>query len=119
MARVNAMTDMATVIEVMEVTGAFNGKRFSITGHLGRKRADIVKIIETAGGHFDKAPDWGTDFLITNKDWTAETVQKGASKKLIRAQERGVKIISEQTFYDMLCSQGETAATVAEAEASG
>lgn len=112
--RVNAMTDMATVIEVMEVTEAFNGKRFSITGHLGRKRADIVKIIETAGGRFDKQPDRGTDYLITNKDWTAATVQKGASKKLLRAHDRGVRIISEQRFYDMLCTQGETSATEAE-----
>jgi NAD-dependent DNA ligase len=109
--RVNAMTDLATVIEVMEVTGAFTGKRFSITGHLGRKREDIVKIIETAGGHFDKQPEWGTHYLITNKDWTARTVKQGASKKLLRAQERGTKIISEQAFYDMLCAEGETAAS--------
>lgn len=111
------MTDLATVIEVMEVTDAFRGKRFSITGHLGRKRDDIVKIIETAGGRFDKQPDYGTDYLITNKDWTAQTVQRGASKKLLRAHERGVKIISEQRFYDMLCAQGETAASEAEVSA--
>ena len=116
--RVNAMTDLALVIEVMEVTDAFNGVRFSITGHLGRKRADIVKIIETAGGRFDKQPDYGTTYLITNKDWTAATVQRGASKKLLRAHDRGVKIISEAEFYDMVCNQGETAATVAEAEAA-
>lgn len=116
MARITELTDLALIVEVMEVTDAFKGKQFSITGHLSRRRADIVKIIETAGGRFDKQPDYGTTYLITNKDWTAATVQKGASKKLLRAHERGVKIISEQRFYDMLCAQGETAATEAEAD---
>jgi len=109
--RVNAMTDLATVIEVMEVTDAFSGKSFSITGHLGRKREDVVKIIETAGGTFHKQPEWGTTYLITNSDWTARTVRKGASKKLLRALERGTKIISEAEFYDMLCTHGVTAAS--------
>lgn len=111
MARKNDLSDMWCVVEVMEVTEAFRGKSFSITGHLGRKRDDIVSIIETAGGSFHKQPDWNTTYLITNRDWTAETVRNGASKKLIRAQERGTKIISEATFCNLLIAHGETAAT--------
>ena len=114
MARKNDHTDLWTVVEVMEVTNAFNGMSFSITGHLGRKRDDIVKIIETAGGRFDKQPDFHTTYLITNRDWTAATVRKGASKKLLRAQERGTKIISESVFCQMLIDHGETAASMTE-----
>lgn len=114
MARINSMTDMATIIEVMEVTDAFKGKRFSITGHLGRPREDIVKIIETAGGTFEKEPRWGTHYLITNADWTAKTVSPSASRKFLKAKNNGVKIISEAQFYEMLVAQGETAADRAE-----
>lgn len=114
MARINEMTDMATIIEVMEVTDAFKGKSFSITGHLGRKREDIVKIIEVAGGTFHKEPAWNTTYLITNSDWTAKTVKPGASRKFEKAKRNGTRIISEQQFYDMLIAQGETAASRAQ-----
>jgi len=109
MARINELTDMATIVEVMEVQNALRGKRFSITGHLGRPRKEIVAIIEQAGGVFDKAPVWGTNYLITNNDWNkGSTITKGASRKLLKAQDIGVKILSEQEFYDMLIAQGET-----------
>ena len=115
MARINEMTDLATIIEVMEVQNALRGKRFSITGHLGRPRKEIVAIIEQAGGNFDKAPVWGTTYLITNNDWNkGSTIKKGASKKLLKAQEQGIKIISEQAFYDMIIEQGETCADLFE-----
>lgn len=115
MARINEMTDLATIIEVMEVQNALKRKRFSITGHLGRPRKEIVAIIEQAGGTFDKSPTWGTNFLITNSDWNkGSTIRKGASRKFIKAQEQGIKIISEQVFYDMLIEQGETCADLFE-----
>lgn len=111
MARNNDLSSMWQVVEVMEVTDAFRGKSFSITGHLGRKRDDVVKIIETAGGTFHKQPEYHTTYLVTNLDWTAETVRRGASKKLLRAQEHGTRIISETQFCDLLIAHGETAAT--------
>jgi len=115
MARVNENTPMALVVEIMEVRNALKGKRFSITGHLGRPRKEIVAIIEQAGGHFDKTPVWGTNFLISNLDWNAgSTVRKGASRKLLAAQEKGIKIISEAKFYEMICEQGETCADLSE-----
>lgn len=115
MAKNNEFTDLWAVVEVMEVTNAFRGKSFSITGHLGRKRDDIVKIIEQAGGTFHKAPDWGTTYLITNRDWNAgSTTRPGASRKLLKAQRNGTKIITEEEFCNMLIAAGETAADAAD-----
>jgi NAD-dependent DNA ligase len=109
MARVNENTPMALVLEIMEVQNALKGKRFSITGHLGRPRKEIVEIIKQAGGFFDKSPVWGTNYLITNKDWNeGSTIAKGASRKLLAARDKGIKIITEAQFYAMICEQGET-----------
>jgi hypothetical protein len=79
MARVNELTSTAIILEVMEVGGALKGKRVSITGHLGRPRKDIVSIIERAEGRYDETPKCGTTYLVTNRDWTAKTQEKGAS----------------------------------------
>lgn len=98
MARVNEFTAMADIILVMEDTKSLRGRSFSITGHLGRKRDDIIQIIETAGGRFDKAPNWSTNYLITNLDWTAQE----SSTKLNKAKQNGTRIISEKQFYEML-----------------
>jgi len=111
MARKNEKTDLWTVVEVMEVSNALKGKRFSITGHLGLPRDRVVKIIETAGGQFEERPRYGTNYLITNKDWNANsTVAKGKSSKLIEAERNGIKIISEDQFCQMIIDNGESTA---------
>ncbi len=103
MARVNELTDLATVLEVMECGGALKGKTFSITGHLGRPRKDIIAIIDQAGGRFEERPRYGVNYLITNKDWNkGSTVTAKASSKLLAAQRYGIKILGEQEFYDMI-----------------
>lgn len=108
MSRINEGTNLATIVEIMEVENALKGKRFSITGHLGRPRKEIEEIIRKSGGFFDKAPGYGTHYLITNADWNPNsTVQKGASLKLLKAGKLGVRIISESQFYDMIMSNGE------------
>lgn len=115
MAKINEHTDLWSVVEIMEVSNAFRGMSFSITGHLGKKRDDIVKIIEQAGGTFHKAPAYGTTYLITNHDWnSSSTVVTGASRKLLKAQSNGVKIISEADFCNLLISAGETAVDFSE-----
>lgn len=114
MARTNDLSDLWLVIEVMEVTNAFHGKSFSITGHLGRKRSEIVTIIERAGGRFNKSMDFGTSYLITNHDWNSgSTVHDGTSRKLLKAQRNGTKVISEEEFCQMLIGAGETVAGTA------
>jgi len=104
--------NLAAVIDVMEITGVLKGKTFSITGHLGRPREEIVAIIQRAGGAFEERPKnvWGRErFLITNKDWNANsTVQPKKSSKLIEAERNGWKILSENEFYTMLID-GDTA----------
>lgn len=107
MARINDCTPLADVIAVMEPGNALRGKRFSITGHLGRVRDEVVKIIEECGGHYDKSPAWGTNYLITNADWTPGSIHGSKSNKLKKAENMGIKIISEQRFYDMIVENAE------------
>jgi NAD-dependent DNA ligase len=111
MAKKNDLTDMWEVVEVMEVSNALKGKVFSITGHLGRKRHEIVKIIETAGGRFEERPRYGVHYLITNRDWNkGSTVDPNKSSKFIEAERNRVKIISEEQFCQMIIDGGETMA---------
>ena len=103
MARINELTNLATVLEVMECGGTLKGKVFSITGHLARPRKDIISIIEQAGGRFEEQPRWGVNYLITNKDFNAgSTIKPNKSSKMIKAEQNGIKLISESQFYDMI-----------------
>ncbi|HEY8095899.1 MAG TPA: BRCT domain-containing protein [Methylobacter sp.] len=103
MARPNSEgAQKAIVAEVMEITDAFKGKRFSITGHLGLPRKEIVELIQRAGGFFDSEPKFGTNYLITNPDWSAKTIKSGTSRKLELARQNGIQIISEDHFFHML-----------------
>ncbi len=107
MARKNDLTNTVLAAEIMEAgadTKPLRGKSFSITGHLSKKREDIVALIVQAGGRFDKSPSFGTSYLVTNQDWTAATVSPGASKKLAAARRNGTKVITEAQFLEMLVS---------------
>jgi BRCT domain type II-containing protein len=111
MAKKNELTDMWAIVQVMEVSNALKGKVFSITGHLGLKRPEIVQIIETAGGRFEERPRWGVNFLITNSDWNkGSTVDPKKSSKYIDAERNRIKIISEDQFCQMVIDGGETMA---------
>lgn len=116
MARQNDATNLWAIIEVLEMNGsALRGLSFSITGHLGLPRGQIVKIIESAGGTFNAQPDYGTRYIVTNKDWNANsTVTAKASSKLIKAQQRGIKIISENEFCQMVIDRNEKASAAKE-----
>lgn len=109
MARVNEFTDLATVIEVMEVKDCLKDAKICITGHLGRPRQDIEKLIRTAGGEVHTSIKWSTTHLLTNADWTAGSTHGGSvgkkkvSSKYAEACRYKVKIISEKDFYDILC----------------
>ncbi len=74
--------------------GVLNGRSFCITGTLSRPREEIKNIIEQAGGRFDKSIKKDTDFLIVGED--------AGGRKLRDAESRGVKIIKEAEFWDML-----------------
>lgn len=98
------MTDVATILEVMEPEPEIlRGKSFSISGHLGKPRAEIIRLIESAGGVFHKSPTWGTTFLISNLDWNkGSTCSFGISRKLEAARRNGTKVITEAQFFSML-----------------
>ena len=108
MARVNEMTDMAEVASVMlDSSTALKGKKICITGHLGKTRDEIVKLIESAGGVFHDGIKWDTTHLLTNADWNANSVHgqlggKKVSSKFEKARRQGIKIINERQFYDLL-----------------
>lgn len=108
MARVNEMTDMAEVASVMiDSSSVLRGKKICITGHLGKTRGEIVKLIESAGGEFHDSIKWDTTHLLTNEDWNANTVHgraggKKVSSKFEKARRQGVKVINEKAFYDLL-----------------
>ena len=112
MARINEFTDLSLVFEILEVEGTLTRKSwnnrniplvFSISGHLGRSRKDMISIIEQAGGEFRATPSrMDCDYLITNNDWNKGSTKGKVSKKVAKAQRDGIKIISEQEFYDML-----------------
>ena len=94
------------VAQVLEVSDSLRGKSFSITGHLGLPRKEIVELITNAGGEFHSSPTYYTKFLITNKDWNANsTVSDGSSLKLKKAMSNGTKVISEKTFLAMLTGE--------------
>lgn len=96
----------AVILDVLDIVNALKGKTFSITGHLGRPRKEIIEIIRKCGGHFEERPKWGVNYLITNLDWNANTtVQPKKSSKLIDAERQGIKVISEKAFYEMIIAE--------------
>jgi NAD-dependent DNA ligase len=108
MARTNEMSQMADVAAVMlESNTALRGKKICITGHLGKTRAEIAKLIEDAGGEFHDSLKWNTTHLLTNADWNANSVSgslkgKPVSSKFEKAKKQGTRVISEAEFYAML-----------------
>jgi BRCT domain type II-containing protein len=103
--RKNELTKTIVVAEVMEAgadSKPLKGKSFSISGHLGKKREDVVALIVQAGGRFDKTPAWGTTYLITNADWSGD---RSSSRKFEAAKRNGTRIISEVQFLEMLMKE--------------
>lgn len=117
MARKNEKSDLATVIQVMEVTGALQGERICITGHLGLPRKEIQGIIRQAGGRVDETVHSDTTILVSNGDWTAMTVGEvngvKKSSKMIKAEENNqwgrtrTRIMSEEAFYQLIIDKGQ------------
>lgn len=106
MARNNDMTALNDVLEVMEPSpDALRGMTVCITGHLGKPRDQIVEMIRKAGGRFDKSVRWGVTHLVTNADWNAGSVKGKVSSKYRKAQEYGVKIISEAELYALMMKE--------------
>lgn len=73
--------------------GRFSGKTFVLTGTLPTmKRKDAQALIEKFGGKVSSSVSKKTDFVVAGED---------AGSKLVKAQELGIEIISEQELKDM------------------
>ncbi len=117
MARKNDHTNLWNVIIVMEVTGALQGERVCITGHVGLPRKQIQDIIRQAGGVVHEDVHSDTTILVSNGDWTAQTVQevggKKKSSKMLKAEENNrwgrvrTRIISEEMFCNIIIEKGQ------------
>jgi NAD-dependent DNA ligase len=109
MARTTDNTDVWKVLDVMEITDALKGQRVCFTGHISLPRNQVQEIVRKAGGECHDSIKWNTTLLVTNKDWTANSVD-GASSKFRKAQSNGTKIISEQKFIDYIVEHGKAVA---------
>lgn len=70
------------------------GKVFVLTGTLpGLKREQAKELIENAGGKVSSSVSKKTDFVLAGAD---------AGSKLKKAEELGIKILSEDEFRKML-----------------
>lgn len=72
---------------------SLQGKTFVITGTLSREREYFKSLIESLGGKVTGSVSKKTDFLLAGEN---------AGSKLSKAQELGIKIISEDEFYQMI-----------------
>lgn len=70
----------------------FTGKTFVLTGTLSKPRNEIELLIENMGGKTSGSVSSKTDFVLAGEN---------AGSKLDKAKELGIKIISEEEFYNL------------------
>ena len=82
---------------MVEINNTFNGKSFVITGQLSAPRDYFKNLIRLKGGKFKSSVSKNCDYLIAG-----EATRSAKSTKLKKAQDVGVKIISEQDFFSLI-----------------
>ena len=70
-----------------------NGKTFVITGTLSRPRDEIKEEIESLGGNVTGSVTKKTDYVIAGEK---------AGSKLTKANELGIKVLTEEEYNNML-----------------
>ncbi|MGN1299223.1 MAG: NAD-dependent DNA ligase LigA [Candidatus Scatovivens sp.] len=81
-------------IKEENVDNRFEGKTFVLTGALDNfSRKEAEKIIESFGGKTSSSVSKKTDFVLAGED---------SGSKLVKANELGIKVISENEFESMI-----------------
>jgi NAD-dependent DNA ligase len=104
MAKNNESTAILNVMALNEDTSeALRGKRVCFTGHMGMTRAEMTKFIQDHGGEVHDGIKWNTNLLVTNRDWNkGSTITEKKSSKLIKAEQQGVKVVSEKELIEIV-----------------
>ncbi len=71
----------------------FEGQSFVITGTLSRPRAEFEKIIKENGGKTSSAVSKNTSYVLAGDS---------PGSKLLKAEKLGVKILNEDSFFELL-----------------
>ncbi|KEA46411.1 NAD-dependent DNA ligase LigA [Campylobacter mucosalis] len=94
---INLLDIVRPVAQKLEIVGsAITGKTFVITGTLSRPRDDFKMIIEQNGAKVSGSVSKKTDFVLAGSE---------AGSKLEKANELGVKVLSESEFFTLLGEQ--------------
>ena len=83
-----------TKYEKIQIDDRFAGKTFVLTGTLPTlKRSEAKALIEKYGGKASGSVSKKTDYVLAGEE---------AGSKLDKAQQLGIKIITEEQFKDMI-----------------
>jgi NAD-dependent DNA ligase len=108
MARTNETSKLIEILEVMEPEGKpLRGYEVCFTGHMSKPRKEWEELVEVAGGHCVKTVAYGTT-LVTNEDWTTNSVGSGGSSKYKAAKRNRCRILNEQQLISMLTASQES-----------
>ncbi|MHB8843436.1 MAG: NAD-dependent DNA ligase LigA [Nitrospirota bacterium] len=87
------LTNPDYIAEGEKTKGLFDGMTFVITGTLSRPREDFESMIERNGGRAAGSVSKKTSYVLAGNE---------AGRKLDKARELGVKIVTEEQFMKML-----------------
>lgn len=76
---------------------AFKSKHVVLTGTLSLRRDDVAVLIKATGGHVDGAIGSMTHFLVMG-----DTGRAGYTIKQREAESRGVKVLTESEFVELM-----------------
>jgi len=95
-ATIDAIRQVVEVQDVVEATGPLAGKSFLVTGTLSLPRKKIQAKIEREGGQVKGSVSKTLDFLV---------VGEKPGSKLTKAQNLGIKVLTEEELREMIVRQ--------------
>ena len=95
---IDELRDIITVTDEGEKSGGLlEGLSFCITGSLSRPRKEIAEEIKNVGGKVVSSVSGNLDYLVAGES---------AGSKLTKAQNLGVKILSEKDLLNLVNKSG-------------